>query len=393
LPDALAQDASDATDAGEAHDAGDATDAAAESSVTDGGEVGDAGDASDAGADSPGMDGARPPPRCNDECAIGNQECTRLPQVCTYDDAGFTVGCQPQGPGVSTCVVGDAGCTVWSPGGACRSDVSCCVTCVPGDCPLGSVGDPCQQDTDCGSNACDAVVHACVSYQCADHRQDGLEADVDCGGRCKSCGGGQRCNSNGDCEPGHVCYPSHVCSGPTLDASASDAAADATPCVDECTLGDQACSVLPQVCTYDDAGFTAACEAPGEGRWTCVTGSSGCALWAPGVACGAGVACCAACSQVPCDAGAGSLCWTCPPGAAGKPCEQDTDCVSAACDAATHACITDPCADHRQDGLETDVDCGGPSCGPCQEGGACQGNRDCQPGHVCASNGYQKVCT
>jgi hypothetical protein len=137
------------------------------------------------------------------------------------------------------------------------------------------------------------------------------------------------------------------------------------------------------VCSHDDAGFTLSCEAPGEGNWNCVRGAAGCTVWAPGVACGS--ACCPGCQQVSCDAGSSALCWVCPPGANGNPCEQDTDCASGACDAVTHQCITDQCADHRQDGQESDVDCGGPYCNKCRVNEQCQSNPDCQPGHICNS--------
>jgi hypothetical protein len=337
----------------------------------------------DATADASKIDATRP--YCDNACVLGDQECTLLPQVCTYDDAGHTVGCHLQGQGIWTCVLGNTGCTVWANGVACKPDVPCCVTCEQGVCPLGNTGDPCEQNTDCASNACDAVTHACVPHQCADDRQDGDESDVDCGGiLCGACLGGKRCRNSLDCYAGHVCNASHVCSGP------NPSTVDAAPCADECTVGAQACSQLPQVCTHDDAGFTVSCEAPGEGTWTCVVGSAGCAVWAPGPACGSSVACCAGCAQVACDAG---LCWSCPPGSVGKPCEQDTDCVSGACDPLGHACVSSQCADHRQDGLETDVDCGGPVCNGCVSGQGCQSNRDCAAGHVCVNNGYGSNCT
>jgi hypothetical protein len=328
---------------------------------------------------------------CNDECALGEQECDPLPQVCTYDDAGLTVGCEPSAEGIWTCVVGGTGCTGWANGAACSSNVPCCVGCADGLCPLGAVGEPCAQDTDCASGACDAVARVCVSDRCADHRQDGLETDIDCGGfLCDACWGGQRCQSSFDCRAGDVCSTSHVCLGPRPADASADAAEEPSPCTDQCTLGDQECSQLPQACTYDDAGFTVSCEAPGEGTWTCVAGNAGCAVWVPGTACGA--ACCAGCQQVACDGGASSLCWSCPAGAVGKPCEQDTDCASAACDAVSHQCVSDPCADHRQDGLETGVDCGGPDCNVCGPGQGCNSNRDCQSGHICMDNGFWNAC-
>ena len=67
-------------------------------------------------------------------------------------------------------------------------------------CPACAVGKNCAVDTDCTSNACDAVSLKCVSNQCADHRQDGAETDVDCGGgTCSPCGLTQMCQVDADC--------------------------------------------------------------------------------------------------------------------------------------------------------------------------------------------------
>ncbi len=333
----------------------------------------------DATADSSTGDVVEMHAPCDDECALAEQECKPLPQVCTYDDAGFTVGCAPQVEGIWTCIVADTGCTVWGRGVGCRSDIPCCVACERGACPVGSLGEPCEQDTDCASDACDALAHVCVSDPCADHRQDGAESGVDCGGAvCDACQGGLGCQSSFDCQAGQYCFTSHVCSGPSPDASTSDAAREPPPCQDACALGDQACSLLPQVCTYDDAGNTLSCEAPGEGIWTCVAGNGGCAVWAPGAACASG--------------GDASVCSSCVPGSDGKPCEQDSDCVSDACDAVSHECTSSQCADHRLDGTETDVDCGGPDCGACRLDQRCDSNRDCLPGDVCLDNGYWDSC-
>ncbi len=67
-------------------------------------------------------------------------------------------------------------------------------------------------DSDCSSNACDAQSLTCVSSQCADHRQDGSETDVDCGGSsCTFCAVGKKCLVNFDCQSGHICNASKVC--------------------------------------------------------------------------------------------------------------------------------------------------------------------------------------
>jgi hypothetical protein len=172
---------------------------------------------SDAGTDAPADadveastgDAGEPHLPC-DMCGRGNQECGPGQEVCTSNDAGtFTCAWT----GITTCIVGEAGCAVWGPPVACRSDVPCCVPCVHEyDCPLGSIGNPCEQDTDCASNACDAKAHQCITDQCGDGRQDGEETDVDCGGfTCNACRLGQGCQSNYDCIGGAFCSPSHQC--------------------------------------------------------------------------------------------------------------------------------------------------------------------------------------
>jgi hypothetical protein len=146
-----------------------------------------------------------------DQCNRGDQQCVRLPQVCTYDDAGL-FHCDFGAQTIGTCVVGDAGCAVWDQGLACRSDVPCCVPCMYAFTCLGGLGNPCEQDTDCASNACDAFAHVCGSNQCADRRLDGQESDVDCGGPdCGACNPGRRCRNNGDCFSGHLCAASGLC--------------------------------------------------------------------------------------------------------------------------------------------------------------------------------------
>jgi hypothetical protein len=172
----------------------------------------DAAEPPDAQADALASDAAVRPLPC-DQCSLGDQECRPLPQVCSDDDAGVGTSCETPGNSIWTCVAGDAGCALWAGGGACRSDVPCCVPCVHAfACPLGSDGDRCAQDTDCAFDACDAVSHECVSSKCNDHRQDDQESDVDCGGQtCNACLVGQRCQSNFDCQSGHLCAPSHLC--------------------------------------------------------------------------------------------------------------------------------------------------------------------------------------
>lgn len=84
---------------------------------------------------------------------------------------------------------------------------------------------------------------------------------------------------------------------------------------------------------------------------------------------------------------------TCSSCAKGKKCSNDADCATGSCqagvcgDAPTDPCAERPlpdadptCADCTQNGLETDVDCGGDSCPPCAEAKACKHAGDCQSG-------------
>jgi hypothetical protein len=88
-----------------------------------------------------------------------------------------------------------------------RDDGETDVDCGGGSCPVCLRGQGCQSNTDCWSSACDGISLVCVPNPCIDHRQDGNETDVDCGGAnsCSRCRVGQKCNFNFDCQAGHVC--------------------------------------------------------------------------------------------------------------------------------------------------------------------------------------------
>lgn len=62
----------------------------------------------------------------------------------------------------------------------------------------------------------------------------------------------------------------------------------------------------------------------------------------------------------------------------GKHCFSDRDCSTGHCSAALgNVCNGNPCADNVADGDETDVDCGGSTCGPCHAGQRCASPYDC----------------
>jgi hypothetical protein len=158
---------------------------------------------------------------------------------------------------------------------------------------------------------------------CSDGIKHDGETDVDCGGGiCVGCGPSKGCHVDGDCG----------------GATVSGCNADAGGCF---------CDETSRTCVYShcfdqvrDQGET-------------------------GLDCGGGV--CAQCAQ-------------------GQGCAVDSDCVTDACDALSLLCIANLCLDHRQDGSETDVDCGGSdTCARCRPGQECLYRSDCQVGDVCVA--------
>jgi hypothetical protein len=177
--------------------------------------------------------------------------------------------------------------------------------------------------------------------------------------------------------------------------------ADARPhaCDDACALGDKECNYpLTRVCTATEDGGEVCQGQNTPAIQTCVQGDGGCTVWGPPSesACSPTLGCCVAvvlqCLTVQCPDGgpfAGEwACYICPEnpspvGKNGDACDDDTDCQSNACSAFTHECVVSQCNDGRQDGYETDIDCGGASCNVCPVGAHCGSNYDCWSGHFC----------
>lgn len=70
----------------------------------------------------------------------------------------------------------------------------------------------------------------------------------------------------------------------------------------------------------------------------------------------------------------------CPPCALGQHCLDTPDCAEGLCHEGT--CIAEGCMNDVQDGVETDVDCGGGGCQPCVTDQGCSVETDCESG-VC----------
>jgi hypothetical protein len=247
-----------------------------------------------------------------------------------------------------------------------------------------SIADAAEAEAEAALPPLDAAPDRVTSSTCDDNILDGDETDIDCGGSCPPCARGQRCLDHGDCGSGPACDAAHggcACDAITLTCVFSH-------CFDAKLDGNE---------TDVDCGGDCAGCGPGK---ACLT-SSDCSDTASGCAAEGGCACDAislTCVHDSCldhkrdgaetdvDCGGG----TCPGCALGQPCRIDVDCTSSACDGVSLRCVSSTCSDHRQDADETDVDCGGATCGPCNTGQKCKISFDCVSGFC--NTGIQHVC-
>jgi hypothetical protein len=182
---------------------------------------------------------------------------------------------------------------------------------------------------------------------------DGDETDVDCGGSCDAdCGNGQGCGSAQDCISG-VCTDDGTCAPPTCDDGVQNGDETDIDCGGSCSGCDDG-----DGCQSDADCKSMNCD---EGTGLCLPPPNTCA---DGMQNGdeTDVDCGGSCPD-DCDDGEG--------------CEDDDDCVSMNCDEKTGTCMPDQCSDGRQNGDETDVDCGGSCPMGCDDGEGCLVDDDC----------------
>jgi hypothetical protein len=221
--DAEAGAATSGVDAAEMADAADTAEVPADAPEA-GEEAGDRADASGPDGEADAVDAVAP--ASNADAAAGT--CTDKRKNGDETDVDCGGSCAPCGANKSC--RGDADCSATASGcdaahGGCRCDETSkrCVfdhcfdnksddgesglDCGGDVCAVCALGGGCRQNTDCSSQACDGVSSKCVANQCLDHRQDGRETDIDCGGAnsCVRCRAGMKCSMNGDCQAGHTC--------------------------------------------------------------------------------------------------------------------------------------------------------------------------------------------
>ncbi len=318
--------------------------------------------------------------------------------VPTSSDACLAGTCDVTGaPGTAPTAAGTP-CSAPPTGQLCDGGGNCVQCLHDGDCPAGMT---------CGA------LNACMGSPCMDQAQDGNETDIDCGGgTCPTCGTGKMCEVDADCTSGacdplvHTCL-SPMCSNNMKDGNETDV--DCGGSCSACALGkgcmaDQdclslACDALSLTCVADqcsdhrqepsetDVDCGGSTSRPCELGQTCKhdtdCASDSCDTTSTHT-CIANVNPCTDNMQdgleTDIDCGGG----TCPGCVNGKKCGNDLDCISGGCDYQGFTCVADPCSDHHQDNDETDVDCGG-SCPPCAVGKMCNTSTDCQAGHTCTA--------
>ncbi len=251
------------------------------------------------------------------------------------------------------------------------------VDCGGGTCAACGTGKVCVIGGDCSSLLCNMTTHLCAADHCGDGVRNAGESDVDCGGTCSNkCASGQGCTIAGDCVSGFCNSSSGLCAAGqcvngTKDGDETDVDCGGS-CSTKCTVG-KACLVngdcAGMLCNGSHVCVSAGCSnSVKDGAETDVDcGGGTCATCANSKSCSAN----GDCTSTHC---AASIC---------RACVSSNDCPShGAC--TLYVCQAASCNDSINNGAETDVDCGGGTCGKCGNGGGCSnGPRDCT----------SKVCT
>jgi Trypsin-like peptidase domain len=226
-------------------------------------------------------------------------------------------------------------------------------------CPTCGVGKGCLADVDCASGVCGDG--KCLAATCRNQVWDGDETDVDCGGTCLPCALGQGCFMESHCAP-QTCFLGQCYS------LCGDGAQNGTE-------SDVDCGGASRVTSE----YTQACAACANDR-KCVADAD----------CASGVCTQGTCRPATCRDGQPSSGETdvdcggpCGPCAEGQICVASQDCGQNSCFLGQCWSL---CADENQNGLETDIGCGGgwktqgpynEACGGCPAGMKCSVNQDC----------------
>ncbi|CAF1498285.1 unnamed protein product [Adineta ricciae] len=223
-----------------------------------------------------------------------------------------------------------------------------------------SLNKTCRKDGDCTTGFCRLNDKTCQISTCTDNYWNGDETDVDCGGSVCStkCSNNKSCEASSDCQAGFCRSNDKTCQTPSCsdgyknqDETDVDCGGSvcSTQCIDsetcsqnsDCTSG--YCRLTDQTCR------TATCTDGFQNQDE------------TDVDCG-GLICTATCALT-------------------KFCGRNPDCTSGFCRGTDKTCRVSGCSDGFRNQDETDIDCGGSTCGvKCPLTKTCGKDADCQSG-------------
>lgn len=273
-----------------------------------------------------------------------------------------------------------------------------------GVCPPCERGDPCADDSDCQSNACQHAL--CVASHCQSLIQDADETGVDCGGACPACPGAT-CSDPAECASG-VCT-AELCQDPRCDDGVPNGSETGTdcggtcppcpaesPCQDDGDCASNVCVALQcQAATCEDETHNGN-ETDQDCGGPCPPCGIGDTCAEPGD-CGVGMVCLIdVCAPQSCQSGGvdggesdADCGGPCPPCAIGLACTGDQECESHTCMDAI--CRPTTCRNDLQDPDESDTDCGG-LCPLCDDESSCTEDGDCTS-NICEATVCIAACS
>jgi hypothetical protein len=314
----------------------------------------------------------------NGKLCDGNGNCVAclMPTDCAAQaTACVTNTCTGNVCGTSNASAGTT-CSSTADGGAgdklCDGNGHCLECNAPADCPA--------QTTACITNTCTGNVcgtsNASAGTTCSS-TADGGAGDKLCDGN-GHCG---ECNAPTDCPmqstecitntcTGNVCGTSNATTGTTCTDNNGTVCNGSGTCVEcnaptDCAIQSTKC--ITNTCTGNACGTS---NAPSG---TACNDSNG-------TVCNGNGNCVACVGETDVDCGGPN----CAPCADGLKCLVNTDCIDKVCDPTAKTCTPASCTDGVQNGMETDVDCGGATCDGL--GDTCADKKHCEIDSDCAND-------
>ncbi len=304
------------------------------------------------------QDGAKNGAESDVDCGANCTACIRG-RVCTKNDDCSSRICRAEG--VCAGSLCDDGVKAQQ-----ETDIDCGgPTCIP--CPElrwvnnQPVANSCLVNRDCEASICsnDGQPRVCTSNLCRDGLKTNTESDIDCGNSpgCSPCALNRTCISDADCDSGSCNANTNKCvANSCLDGrvSGDESGIDCGgTCPNKCPLG-QGCNPTG----LGNANCTSNICSSSSGQCVATLCENG-RVDAPETDVDCGSTCTARCFN-------------------GQYCQVSSDCLPGnVCNARTRVCSPPGCNDGLKNGLESSIDCGGPTCAKCAISKSCNAPSDC----------------